>query len=167
MLHKYDRFPCVTVLPSAHKMKNRWISQDHEGIHKAMFFSMSDSLSFKRMIPAPNSFALRYANPFHGHLSRYLAEDHIGDWLFHEKRVQGRKKSINHDEYDSSWWMNIAPENTWAMPACQGLNWEDAMEPLREVSALAVMLVILYVPWLQLEQSLKWCSCIKDTRVCS
>ena len=27
-----------------------------------------------------------------------------------------------------------------------GLNWEDAMEPLRDVSALAVGLVILYVP---------------------
>jgi len=26
-----------------------------------------------------------------------------------------------------------------------GLNWEDAMEPLRDVSVLAVVLVILYV----------------------
>lgn len=34
---------------------------------------------------------------------------------------------------------------TLFMAISQGLNWEDAMEPLREVSVLAVILVILYV----------------------
>ena len=34
---------------------------------------------------------------------------------------------------------------TLFMAISQGLNWEDAMEPLRDVSALAVGLVILYV----------------------
>eukprot|EP00435_Cladocopium_sp_Y103_P027573 s3410_g6.t2 len=44
------------------------------------------------------------------------------------------------------YWENV-PESmlTLFMAISQGLNWEDAMEPLREVSALAVVLVILYV----------------------
>jgi len=44
------------------------------------------------------------------------------------------------------YWANV-PESmlTLFMAISQGLNWEDAMEPLREVSALAVVLVILYV----------------------
>lgn len=44
------------------------------------------------------------------------------------------------------YWHNV-PESmlTLFMAISQGLNWEDAMEPLREVSVLAVILVILYV----------------------
>jgi len=44
------------------------------------------------------------------------------------------------------YWANV-PESmlTLFMAISQGLNWEDAMEPLRDVSALAVVLVILYV----------------------
>eukprot|EP00913_Durusdinium_trenchii_P030866 g28908.t1 len=44
------------------------------------------------------------------------------------------------------YWHNV-PESmlTLFMAISQGLNWEDAMDPLREVSALAVVLVILYV----------------------
>ena len=65
-------FPCIAVLASsARKMKNSRISQDHEGIDKATLFRVSPLL----LMSVSNSFALRYANPFHGHLSRYLAKD--------------------------------------------------------------------------------------------
>lgn len=64
------------------------------------------------------------------------------------------KTSKDHRETVSIYLVIMAP--SWKMvrttPPCQGLNWEDAMEPLREVSVLAVILVILYVPWFQLEQ---------------
>eukprot|EP00438_Fugacium_kawagutii_P004256 Skav214000 [mRNA] locus=scaffold1070:54073:62475:- [translate_table: standard] len=48
------------------------------------------------------------------------------------------------------YWKNVPESHPAAMLVQRpGLNWEDAMEPLREVSVLAVMLVLLYVPRLR------------------